>query len=189
MFGTAKLDGALKVLGDLLADRGHHFAVVAIGGAGLHLIGLIDRPTKDIDLVALVEDDKLVSVGRSLPPPLAEAVVDVGRILNLAADWMNSGPAELLSLGLPAGFRERLLRKSYGGGLDLFLASRLDQIHFKLYAAADGDPGDKHHADLKRMGPSREELQMAAQWARTHDPSEGFAIVLAGVLRDFGIED
>jgi hypothetical protein len=189
MFGATKLERALQLLGDVLADRGHHFAVVAIGGAGLQLIGVIDRPTRDIDLVALVEDDQLVTVGRVLPPALAEAVVDVGRSLNLAADWMNSEPAGLLSLGLPAGFRERLIRQSYGGGLDLFLASRLDQIHFKLYAAADGGPGDKHHADLKRMGPSREELQMAAQWARTHDPSEGFAIVLAGVLHDFGIED
>ena len=76
MFHPAKLEEALKLLGDLLADRGCHFAVVAIGGAGLQLLGVIDRPTRDIDLVALVADDKLVHVGSSLPPTLAEAVAD-----------------------------------------------------------------------------------------------------------------
>jgi hypothetical protein len=189
MFRPATLEKALELLGDLLGDRRFHFELVAIGGGGLQLIGVIDRPTKDIDLVALIEGDKLVDVGLTLPPPLAEAVADVARALNLSANWMNGEPSSLLALGLPAGFQERLERRKFGRGLELSLASRFDQIHLKLYAAADDAPGGKHHVDLKQLQPSPDELRLAARWAKTHDPSEEFAGVLAGVLRDFGVED
>lgn len=188
MLEARKLEEALTLLGAVLSDRGHHFAVVAVGGAGLQLIGIIDRPTRDIDLVALIEGDQLVSPGRDLPATLAEAVADVARVLDLDSTWMNSGPASLLDLGLPDGFRARLERRAYGG-LELSLASRFDQIHFKLYAAADDAPGGKHHVDLKRLRPSAEELRVAAAWAKTHDVSNDFARMIADVLRDFGVEE
>lgn len=185
---SSQLEKALNLLGALLADRGHQVDVVAIGGAGLLLLRIIDRPTKDIDVIALVEADELVAVGNALPAFLAEAVEDVARSLNLKSNWVNTGPRTLMDLGLPAGFKNRLERRRYGG-LQLFLASRWDQIHFKLYAAADGEPGGKHHMDLRRLRPTHEELRAAAGWAKTHDPSDGFATMLTGVLRDFGIED
>jgi alkylhydroperoxidase family enzyme len=188
MFRPDSLERALELLGDLLADRDQHFEVVAIGGGGLQLIGVIDRPTKDIDLVALIEGGKLVGAG-TFPAALAEAIADVARSLNLSADWMNGAPASLLDSGLPAGFQDRLEHRKYGRGLDLSLASRFDQIHFKLYAATDDAPGGKHHVDLKKLQPSPQELRLAAEWAKTQDPSEGFAGLVVGVLRDFGIED
>ncbi len=101
---------------------------------------------------------------------------------------MNTGPASLLDLGLPDGFRARLERRTYGG-LELSLASRFDQIHFKLYAAADDVPGGKHHVDLKQLHPTHEELRAAAAWARTHDVSHEFARTIVEVLRDFGVEE
>jgi hypothetical protein len=119
---------------------------------------------------------------------LAEAIADVARVLDLEPTWMNGGPASLLDLGLPDGFRARLERRTYGG-LELSLASRFDQIHFKLYAAADDAPGGKHHVDLKRLRPSDEELRTAAAWAKTHDVSEDFARLIADVLHDFGVEE
>lgn len=188
MFEGGNLEEALSLLGTLLSDRGQHFAVVAVGGGGLQLIGVIDRPTKDIDLVALITGDSLVNPGASLPQTLAEAVADVARVLELDPAWMNSGPASLLNLGLPDGFQARLEHRIYGG-LQLSLASRFDQIHLKLYAAADDAPGGKHHVDLKRLRPSHEELRTAAAWAKTHDASEAFAEIVADVLRDFGVEE
>lgn len=187
MFVVAQLDEALKMLGELLADRGHHYEVVAIGGGGLQLIGIIDRPTRDLDLLAFRDGDTLVRVEKALPLPLAEAIGDVARVLDLATNWVNGGPTSLVDFGLPEGFLNRLERRPYGG-LGLSLASRFDQIHFKLYAAADDRPDGKHHVDLQQLKPTREELLQAGRWARTHDPSEGFAIMLAGVMRAFGIE-
>jgi hypothetical protein len=188
MFVVARLDEALKLLGTLLAERGHNFEVVVIGGGGLQLIGIIDRPTKDLDLVAFRDGDTLVRVEKTLPPLLAEAIADVARVLGLASNWINGGPRSLVDFGLPEGFLSRLERRQYGG-LGLSLASRFDQIHFKLYAAADDKPGGKHHVDLQQLKPTREELLKAGRWARTHDPSDGFALMLAGVLRAFGIEE
>lgn len=125
---------------------------------------------------------------KTLPPDLAEAVADVARVLDLPANWMNGGPTSLLRFGLPEGFVGRLERRVYGG-LGLSLASRYDQIHFKLFAAADDRPRGKHHVDLQRLQPTRDELLAAARWTKTHDPSEGFALMLAGVLAAFGVID
>lgn len=188
MFVTTSLEEALRLLGQLLADRGQSFEVVVIGGGALLLIGVTDRPTKDLDLLALREGDVLTTIDQSLPPDLAEAVVDVARVLDLPKNWMNGEPSALLRFGLPDGFVGRLEHRTYGG-LGVSLASRTDQIHFKLYAAADGAPTGKHYVDLKKLKPTRDELVAAARWAKTHDPSEGFALMLAGVLNTFGITD
>lgn len=187
MFNADGLDEALGLLGLLLAERGLSFNVIAIGGGSLLLIGLIDRPTKDLDLVAIREGDTLRPAGRPLPQALDEAVTDVARVLDLPATWMNGGPDSLLRFGLPSGFLDRLEHRTYGA-LRLGLASRFDQIHFKLYATVDDRPGGKHHRDLQRLAPSHDELREAALWARTHDPSAGFAQMLGDVLRSFGLD-
>jgi hypothetical protein len=54
------LADALVAVGDLLADRGHHVEVVAIGGGSLLLLGLIERSTKDLDLVGVITNNQLV---------------------------------------------------------------------------------------------------------------------------------
>lgn len=187
MFDPAGLESALTLLGQLLADRAQPFDVVAIGGGGLQLLGMITRPTKDLDLVALREADTLISVEDGLPAALREAVDDVARVQSLDPTWMNGGPSSVLRLGLPVGFLERSHRRQYGA-LGLTLASRLDQIHLKLYAAADDGPRGKHHKDLQRLAPTEDELRLAALWTRTQDPSEGFAIMLVGVFASFGWE-
>jgi hypothetical protein len=78
-------------------------------------------------------------------------------------------------------------RRTYGYGLEVLFASRLDQVHFKLYATADQGAG-KHLADLRALEPTADELLAAARWSRTHDPSEGYRDVLVRVLAHFGID-
>lgn len=70
----------------------------------------------------------------------------------------------------------------------MHVASRLDQIHFKLYAATDQGPRSKHIGDLRALSPSRDELLAAARWCRNHDPSPGFLMSLHGALRLFEVE-
>jgi hypothetical protein len=84
------------------------------------------------------------------------------------------------------GFSEHVL--SYGPGLEVLFASRLDQIHLKLYATVDQGVG-KHLDDLEALGPTSQELLEAAHWSRSHDPSEGYRSVLKRVLANFGVED
>lgn len=184
---SASFDEALTALGQLLEERGLHYELLAIGGGALQLLGLITRSTKDIDIVALVEDGGLTPLA-ALPGPLQEAVEDTAGVLRLSRDWLNAGPRALLDLGLPDGSLERAHRRAWGG-LVLHLAARRDQICFKLYAAVDQGPDSKHFDDLRRLEPTVEELRAAATWARSQDPSEGFATELRGALLDLGGAD
>lgn len=181
------LERALETLGAVLEERGLQYELVAVGGSSLLLLGLTSRPTRDLDLVARVEDGRYLRPD-PLPARLVEARDDVGRALGLAEDWLNPGPASLLDLGLPPGFEERVTTRWYGA-LILRIVGRRDQIFFKLYAAVDQWPESKHQADLRRLQPTREELLDAARWARTHDPSEPFRQGLARLLEELGVEN
>jgi hypothetical protein len=181
------LDEALATLGETLEARGLAYEVVAIGGSSLMLLGFISRPTRDLDAVALVEDGELLPAD-PLPPPLVEAIADVGRVLGIGERWFNPGPTDLLRFGLPDGFEGRLETMRYAG-LTLRVAGRVDQIHFKLYAAVDQGLESKHAADLRALEPTREELIGAAHWSQSHDPSEGYRQELVRILTAFGVED
>lgn len=49
------LEQALRAPGETLEARHLRFELVAVGGSGLLLLGLINRATRDLDIVALVE--------------------------------------------------------------------------------------------------------------------------------------
>lgn len=177
---------ALGTLGDVLAARGHHYEVVAIGGSGLLLLGLVVRATADVDVVAVVQGGEY-RLAKPLPAPLEEAQAEVGAALGLGDKWLNPGPTDLLDFGLPDGFQDRVETFEFGG-LTVHLAGRFDQICFKLYAAVDQGPRSKHFADLGHLDASPDELVRAAQWALEHDPSEGFRSQLVEALRLLGVE-
>jgi len=183
-FSPESLEDALEILGEVLADRGDEVEFVAIGGGSLLLLGLIERPTKDLDVVAIVDAGRYVSAN-PLPAFLLSAVRDVAAVTGLRDDWLNGGPTSLLDLGLPHGFQERLTTRRFGACV-VHLAGRKDQIFFKLYASVDQGPGSKHAFDLVKLRPSASELVEAAAWCRTHDPSDGFAQQLKLALHAFG---
>ena len=145
------------------------------------------RSTSDLDIVAIVQDGHYV-FAKPLPEGFHEAVADVGEAFELGATWVNPGPADLLTHGLPVGFATRTERLSYGS-LVLHVAGRLDQIHLKLYASVDQGPSSKHVSDLRLLSPTRDELLAAAHWTRLHDPSEPFREELIKTLNYFGIQD
>jgi len=177
----------LAALGELLVDRGFHFEFLAIGGGALQLLGLIVRPTRDIDVVARVDGAGVVAID-AFPAPRERAIADTAAVFRLPAGWFNAGPRSLTDLGLPDGALQRAHRRAWGG-LVLHLADRRDQIFFKLYAAADQGPDSKHFEDLRRLEPTADELRAAAAWAQTHDPSDGFSSELRRAVRDLGVLD
>jgi hypothetical protein len=138
-------------------------------------------------VVALIQDSQYVTA-KPLPEALVEAARDVGDVLGLGDNWLNAGPTELLTHGLPDGFAVRAERRTYGS-LMLHIASRLDQIHLKLYASVDQGPRSKHVSDLRLLSPTRDELLAAARWARQHDHSEPFREELIKALGYFGLDD
>lgn len=164
--------------------------MVVCGGSALILGGFVARATTDVDIVALVFRGRLRSP-ELLPEDLKVAAREAAEDLGLQPDWLNNGPSRgeggLYQMGLPEGLAGRVHSRPYGSHLTVHIIDRLDQIHFKLYAAVDR--GGYHIADLLALEPSVDEIEAAARWAMTHDVSEEFARILRDLLRKLGYAD
>lgn len=180
------LEQALIALGELLESRGREYRLAAVGGGAMLLLGLLDRPTNDLDVVTQTDEGGAPVSADPLAPPLLEAISDVARALNLPEDSLNAGPASCSTSAFRRGSLTALMCGAMGA-LDIRLADRVDQIHFKLYASVDQGPASKHFADLRALGPTRDELLNAARWACTHDPSVGFRAGLEAALEALGV--
>lgn len=167
----------LEELGSLYDTfHGPPLRIGICGGAALLLTGLIDRTTVDVDVLYPPE----------LPPDLAQSIQIVAKNHGLSDRWMNVGPKDLFTMGLPSGFDERAEKWPLGKNLTAYLASRQDQIFFKLYAAADR--AGYHVTDLLALKPSEEEIRQAALWCFTHDISPEFRALMRSMLRQIGYE-
>jgi hypothetical protein len=187
MITAGRLEELLEALGQLLEARGHSYTLITVGGGSLLLQRLSVRPTRDLDVIAVGSGEAL-RTAEVLPTPLLAAARDVGVAAGVGENWLNAGPAGLMDLGLPAGFDERAEVRRFGS-LTLHIASRFDQICFKLYAAVDQAPASKHLDDLRLLEPTGEELVAAARWSMTHDASEGYRGQLLALLRMLGVLD
>lgn len=154
--------------------KGEALEIFICGGAALNLLGYIKRVTKDVDIVA----------PEILPEKFKEAVKITADNFGLKPDWINQGPVDLLRMGLPEGFYSRCEKLLYYSRLTISIASRLDQIHFKIYAAIDR--GGYHLQDLLVLKPADDELVMAVEWCLTHDVSETFKEIAKDFLEKNG---
>jgi hypothetical protein len=185
--GGDALGPIFSALNEQLASKGRAIHLVVIGGSGLLAMGLGDRPTQDVDVVAFVQEGELVSAA-PFPESLQEAANRVADDFGLKRAWLNDGPTGLLRFGLPGGFEERMSTVDYGTGLRVSFASRFDQIHLKLYAFASRLEL-RDESDLRRLAPTPDELTAAARWARTHTAPGPFDDELAAALLAFGVCD
>lgn len=191
LIDTKLLDQALRHLG-LLLDHGGHppVALVVCGGSALLARHLVSRTTtRDVDVVALADVAGETIDPEPLPKYLREAAETARLDLGLPENWLNNEPSRgdggLYRAGLPKGLIGRAEKRCYGESLTVYLIGRLDQITFKLPAAVD-QGGGRHLSDLLELKPDADELLGAARWARTYDPSEGFARILRDLLRKMG---
>jgi hypothetical protein len=184
-------DTTLHVLLGALADQlqmlNRGVEIVVIGGSALTALALVKRATRDVDLLAIVENGEL-RLAEPLPRALKAARAAVAEDFGLAENWLNAGPTDLLKWGLPEGFMNRVVSRTYGTTLVVHFASRFDQIHFKLFAMVD-QGGGRHEADLRALKPTPEELIAAAHWSVTQDPSPGYKSVLVQALQVLGVDD
>ena len=156
---------------------------IAVGWGGTY--GLVQRATKDVDVLAGV-DPKLGLVDpRPLSDTLSRVVDEVGTALDLPRGWLNTGPADQVLAGLPQGFLSRLIRRDYGPRLVIHYPDRFDLIHLKLFAAMDQGPG-RHTSDLMKLAPTEDEMLAAVRWVLTQDASDGFAEIVRDALNQLG---
>ena len=185
--GPDDIDQLFLALEEQLRADKQTYELVVIGGSALEALGFIRRGTKDVDVLALKGPSALESAD-PLPEALTGASARVANDFNLSPDWLNAGPADLLRLGLPEGFWERVISRRYGPSLTVHFAGRLDHVHFKLYAMVDHG-GGRHEADLRALHPTTPELLLAGAWTQTHDPSPAFRELLEQALRALGVDD
>jgi hypothetical protein len=194
MFQNQKdVEVILKALGEQLEGLlDKPVELLVCGGSALNILGLVQRTTEDVDILAYVRRDEKgkVSIIRADPltPELTEAAKKVARDFNLPERWLNPGPASAVDLGLPDGIMERVVTRRFGQNLTIHFLGRYDQIHFKLYAAMDQGSG-KHLDDLLALKPTSDEIEQAARWSMTHDISDGFKQSLKGLLNYLGFKD
>lgn len=162
--------------------------LVVCGGSAILALKISDRTTKDVDILALLDRERNLVEPKPLAPELLKAADKIGRLLDLPANWLNTGPADQLKAGLPEGCAERLLTVEFGPALRVHYTGRYDLIHLKLFALIDQGPG-KHFQDLRALNPSKEELLAAARWVATQDAGEVFPELLRSMLNQLGHGD
>jgi len=187
-----QFEEAFRLLNGRLALAGAPpYRLVVCGGTALLAMGLATRVTRDVDIVALADNDGGLVDPAPLPKPLVNGASEVQGDLGLPDNWLNNGPSSgdggLFRLGFPLGFAGRLSWQSFGENLSVGFISRIDQIHFKLYAAVD-QFGGYHADDLHSLNPTDEEILTAVAWTRTHDPSRGYLTSLKRFLQEFDYE-
>lgn len=189
MHTRSDFEEAFRRLGQYLkAQRAADLRLVVVGGAALNLLGLLSRTTTDADVIAVEQDGELVAPD-DLPPVFLDGVAVVAASLQLPEDWLNTGPSLQMRFGLPPGFRERLTWLDFEP-LHVGLASRRDLVALKLFAAADYWPArGVHYRDLVSLSPQPEEMEFAADWAKTQDTSPDFPRLIDAVLAGVGEDD
>ncbi|GAB5519703.1 MAG: hypothetical protein RhofKO_19540 [Rhodothermales bacterium] len=170
------LNDALAAVGELLAAESADASIVVVGGASLSLLGLVTRITRDVDVIARLNNrtgDALLTHPEPLPKALLRAIHTVGRDFGLPADWMDTDVALQWKTGLPPGLVDDLTWRTYSS-LRVGLAGRQTLIALKLFAAVDGGPLGVHFQDLVALASSGEDLSRAALWVRSQDTSAVF---------------
>ena len=175
-----QIEGALQRLGTrLVYEDADPIALVICGGSALNVLNVARRTTRDVDVLAVVEeteDGVQLRQDRTLPDSFRRIVAGVGRDLGLEDDWLNMGPKDVLAVyGPPKAMTERWERREYGPCLTAYFVGRLDQIHLKLLAAADPKAQPHHLEDLVvRIKPSEREVRAAVGWLLNRETSSWF---------------
>lgn len=178
--GAEEIDGALQRLGkQLLYEYTKPISLVVCGGSALNVLKIARRTTRDVDVVAIVEETSKgirLRHDRPLPSDFRTLVAHVGHDLGLRDDWLNMGPKDVLRVyGAPPGMIDRWKRRDYGPSLTVYFVSRLDQVHFKLLAAADPKAEPRHLEDLaQRIKPTADEVRTAVAWLLGRKTSSWF---------------
>jgi hypothetical protein len=159
-----------------LAERGLRLDAVVIGGAALNLLGVVSRPTKDVDVLHPALPPEVLEAARAFAAQCraqGEALQD---------DWLNNGPASLTGQ-LPAGWELRLQAAFTGQALTLRCLGREDLLKTKLFALCDRG---LDLPDCLALAPTAEELRAALPWVEYQDANPDWPAHVQATLADLG---
>jgi len=114
-----------------LAARGLRFEAIVVGGAALNMLGVVQRETKDCDVLVPM-----------IPEAIRRAAAEFAEHHSrqegpgLGDEWINNGTASMVPILRP-GWRERLAPVYRGEALALDTLDRVDLLGTKLFALCD----------------------------------------------------
>lgn len=148
------IKGALRLLSYYLRKKNEKRSFTICGGASLYLQGIVNRTTRDIDIVGAEIDDIL-----------KEAALLVANDMGLKPKWLNSEPKSL-ALDMKSGWENRIFSIYEESNLKVYSISRSDMIFAKFYAYCDRQ---KDIEDLVSLKVTIEELNEAAEFTKPKD--------------------
>ena len=147
---------------------------VVIDGAALALLGVIDRPTRDFDIVQPELSDEVNIAAQEF----AQYLCDQG--IELDTDWLNNRPSQVAEI-LPDGWQNRLRPLFVGEALALTTLSRSDLLKTKLFALCDRGTD---LVDCLALSPTDIELSEAMTWLEIQDANPMWPRHVRDTLRD-----
>jgi hypothetical protein len=160
-----------------LTERGLTLDAVAIGGAALGLLGVIERETRDCDILypALPEAIRRAAV--------AFAVETRHQGGELDDDWLNNGPSSLAD-ALPPGWIHRVQMIFAGTALTLRCLGRSDLLMSKVFALCDRGLDLQ---DCIALAPSADELAETTAWLERQDAHPNWPDHVRAVVADLQV--
>lgn len=156
-----------------LQARGLSFEAVVVGGSALALLGIIDRPTRDVDVLFPGVSNDIAEAARRFAAEMS------ARGQRLDPDWVNAGPAQVAA-ALPAGWERRLRPLFDGEAIRLQTLAQNDLLLTKLFALCDRGTD---LADCIALAPSADALRHAENWLLQQDASEVWPALVRDTLR------
>ncbi len=179
------LEELLNAVGLHLEAQESEAAIVVVGGATLSVLRIVDRTTKDVDVIAQAirddDDNWTLTSPAPLPEALQSAVSLVGRDYGLASDWLNTEVGAQWHRGLPDSILQDTEWRRYAA-LWVGFVGRQTLITLKLFAAVDRSPESVHYQDLLALQPTTSELATAEEWVVGQDTSEHFPKLIQDVI-------
>jgi hypothetical protein len=154
-----------------LVVRGLAFEAIVIGGSALNLLGVLQRPTEDCDVL-----------DPDIPPAVLAAAQAFAVEHGLDAAWLNSKAHDFVGVPgcLPEGWRGRLQPAYVGTALRLQTLGRHDLLCTKLVALVDRG---LDYSDCLALLPTQVELEQAwpfvAQYEGNPESRDAYWLPLA----------
>jgi hypothetical protein len=139
---------------EFLTSKQLRFDGVAIGGAALAVLDIIQRSTRDVDLLE-----------SEIPEAISKAASEFAGLHGLSENWFNAGPANLLR-NLPSDWKTDLQQLYNGKSLTLRTLSRINIIRTKFWAMCDRM---RDVDDLVAINPNDAEIEIAVRWVSPLD--------------------
>jgi hypothetical protein len=156
LIGPKNWKDALQAVDQILFDQKMTRELVVCGGTALLVMNLIERETRDIDVICPDVD-----------PGLKSIAAEVSKTLSLPEDWINNGPKSLEN-ELLTDWEKRLELIFKGQALTIRALGRIDMIATKIYAFCDREDD---YQDVLKLKPTAKELESVFEWVIERDAS------------------